>query len=81
MKAIKKVRKDEWATDKATGNVEFWKVLVAGMAAGMGAGWLSTPMDVVKTRIQVKGARFDSVREAVPTILKCVLILNPKSSG
>ena len=75
------VLKDEWATDKATGNVEFWKVLVAGMAAGMGAGWLSTPMDVVKTRIQVKGARFDSVREAVPTILKCVLILNPKSSG
>ena len=27
-------------------------------------------MQVVKTRIQVKGARFDSVREAVPTILK-----------
>ena len=40
------VLKDEWATDKATGKVEFWKVLVAGMGSGMGAGYLSTPMDV-----------------------------------
>ena len=40
------------------------------MAAGMGAGWASTPMDVVKTRIQVKNAKFDSIRQALPTILK-----------
>ena len=76
------------------------------MAAGMGAGWASTPMDVVKTRIQVgehgpscwaavlgaagaggwcpalrrphglrfcsqvKNAKFDSIRQALPAILK-----------
>jgi hypothetical protein len=40
------VLKDEWATD-ANGKVEFSKVLIAGMASGMGAGWLSTPMECV----------------------------------
>ena len=43
-----------------TGTVDFNKVLASGMMAGAGSAVLSTPIDVVKTRLQVEGAKHTS---------------------
>jgi len=51
--------KDRWATND-DGTVDFNKVLASGMMAGAGSAVLSTPIDVVKTRLQVEGAKHTS---------------------
>ena len=60
--------KDTWATD-ADGNTSFGKVLVSGMGAGMLGAALSTPPDVVKTRLQIKDAKHTSMVAQTKDIL------------
>ncbi|XP_015205747.1 solute carrier family 25 member 47-B isoform X1 [Lepisosteus oculatus] len=47
----------DWLTPAGKNQPEWWAVLVAGGCAGM-CGWsIGTPMDVIKSRLQVDGVR------------------------
>lgn len=61
--------KDRWATDDE-GNVSFNKVLIAGMGCGSASAAFTTPIDVVKTRLQIAGAVHTSLVPCVKDVLK-----------
>jgi hypothetical protein len=60
---------DKWATNP-DGTQDFTKILISGLLAGAGSAAVTTPIDVVKTRLQIEGAVHTSVGPCVKDILK-----------
>lgn len=60
---------DRWAT-LPDGSKDFGMVLASGMISGAGSAAITTPIDVVKTRMQVAGSPYTSVPQCVKDVLK-----------